>query len=56
MGKPEQFLVKVERGRQRIDLVEFLDLVRVLGLDPTMTLQELLDAVAIPEGQTGEIP
>lgn len=43
MGKPEQFLNKVEHGRQRIDLVEFLDLCRVLGLDPGQTVGELAE-------------
>lgn len=31
LGKPEQFLHKVETGRQRIDFVEFADLCREFG-------------------------
>ena len=34
MGKPEHFLNRVEAGRQRIDLVELLDLLAIL--DPEM--------------------
>jgi DNA-binding transcriptional regulator YiaG len=30
MGKPEQFLNKVEMGRQRIDVIEFLDLLHLI--------------------------
>ena len=43
IGKPEQFLNKVEHGRQRIDLIEFLDLFQALGLDRGMTIGELID-------------
>lgn len=38
LGKSEQFLHKVEHGRQRIDLVEFLDLCLALQI----TDEELL--------------
>lgn len=34
LGKPEVFLNKVEHGRQRIDLVEFADLLRELHAEP----------------------
>jgi ribosome-binding protein aMBF1 (putative translation factor) len=42
LGKPEQFMNKVEHGRQRIDLVEFLDVAAILGLGRDVTLADLL--------------
>jgi ribosome-binding protein aMBF1 (putative translation factor) len=41
LGKPEQFLNKVEQGRQRIDVVEFSDLLRELGC----SIQDGLEAL-----------
>lgn len=46
MGKPDQFLGRVELGRQRIDVVEFMDLAKELGLDPTLSLSDLYAAVS----------
>ena len=46
IGKSEQFLNRVEAGTQRIDLVEFFDLARVLGLPPELTLGEILEEAA----------
>lgn len=48
MGKPAQFLTKVENGHQRIDVVEFLDLVRIIGLSPAVTVSDLARAVGAP--------
>ncbi|MGD0950683.1 MAG: helix-turn-helix transcriptional regulator [Candidatus Binatia bacterium] len=33
MSRPQSFVSKYERGERRLDLVEFLDIARVLGLD-----------------------
>jgi len=44
LGKPEQFINKVEHGKQRIDVVEFLDFCQALGIEPATTLGELLAA------------
>ncbi len=45
LGKPEQFLNKVERGRQRLDLVEFFDLMNRLNPSGSKTFLEFLDKV-----------
>lgn len=45
LGKPEQYLTKVEAGKQRIDLVEFLDLMRLLDVQPEGSLSEQLDSL-----------
>jgi transcriptional regulator with XRE-family HTH domain len=41
LGKSNTFLYRVEHGQQRIDLLQFLDLARVLKLDPQITLKSL---------------
>lgn len=46
LGKPEQYLTKVEAGKQRIDVVEFVDLMKALGIDPTSSLSEWLGKVS----------
>lgn len=45
LGKPEQYVNKIELGRQRIDVVEFLDLCAALKLDQGLTFKELMAAV-----------
>lgn len=40
MGKPEQFLNKVEAGRQRIDVVEFFDLLKLIDAGDTRLSSE----------------
>lgn len=47
LGKPDQYLTKVEAGKQRIDVVEFLDLLDELGVKSDTTLIEYLDAFLI---------
>ncbi len=34
LGRPQQFVSKVERGERRLDLVEFIAVCRALRLDP----------------------
>jgi len=41
LGRPQSFVSKFERGERRLDVVEFLDLARVLGLNPCHLLQRL---------------
>lgn len=43
LGKPEQFLNRVEMGRQRIDVVDFVDLLKALGINEPLRLQEIFD-------------
>ena len=42
LGKPQSFVSKVERGERRLDLFEFLILVRAAGGDP----EAIVDAVS----------
>jgi transcriptional regulator with XRE-family HTH domain len=34
LGKPQSFVAKYEGGERRIDLVEFVEIVRAMGGDP----------------------
>jgi transcriptional regulator with XRE-family HTH domain len=42
LGKPQSYVAKVERGERRIDLVEFLNLCKVLKLNPQRLISKLL--------------
>lgn len=42
MGKPEHFLNRVELGRQRIGIVEFLDLLKILDEDRSAEIERIL--------------
>jgi len=42
LGRPQSFVAKVEGGERRLDVVEFVDLVRALGADPVKLLRKLV--------------
>ncbi len=41
LGRPQSFVSKFERGERRLDVAEFLDIARALGIDPSTTIAEL---------------
>lgn len=41
MGVHQTLITKVEVGRRRLDVIEFLELMRALGLDPGEVLDSL---------------
>ena len=41
LKRPQSFVSKYERGQRRLDVVEFLDVARVLDLDPVSVLANL---------------
>lgn len=43
LGKPQSFVAKYERGERRIDVIEFLEIVRALGLKPAKVLASISD-------------
>ena len=43
LGKPKNYLIKIERGERRLDIVELFELCEVIGKDTV----ELLSAFAI---------
>ena len=41
LSKPQSFVSKYERGERRLDVIEFLDIVGAIGLDPTRFIRNL---------------
>jgi transcriptional regulator with XRE-family HTH domain len=42
LGKPQSFVAKYEGGERRIDLIEFIAIVRAVGSDPVKLLREFV--------------
>jgi transcriptional regulator with XRE-family HTH domain len=42
LGKPQSFIAKYEGGERRIDLIEFVAIVRALEGDPVKLLREFV--------------
>ena len=40
-GRGASFVSKFERGERRLDLIEFIDVARALGVDPHYLIREL---------------
>jgi transcriptional regulator with XRE-family HTH domain len=45
LRKPQSFVAKYEGGERRIDVVEFIAIMRVIGSDPVRLLRALLRRV-----------
>lgn len=41
LGKPQSYVAKIERGERRLDILEFCQLVRVLGEKPSDILSRI---------------
>jgi transcriptional regulator with XRE-family HTH domain len=39
LGRPQSFVSKYERGERRLDVIEFCEVCRALGVDPVEFLQ-----------------
>lgn len=49
LGKANSHVTRIERGQRRIDLLEFHDIARVLGVDPVGLFAELAAELARAE-------
>ena len=43
LSRPQSFVSKYERGERRLDVVEFLEVARALGIDAVTVLKKLDD-------------
>ncbi|EHZ9859085.1 TPA: helix-turn-helix domain-containing protein [Escherichia coli] len=41
LGRPQSFIAKVENGERRLDIVEFVHLCRLVGIDPVSIINNL---------------
>jgi transcriptional regulator with XRE-family HTH domain len=41
LGRPQTFVSKIERGVRSVDLIEFLEIARAVGLDPAKFIKKL---------------
>jgi transcriptional regulator with XRE-family HTH domain len=45
LAKPQSFVSKYEGGERRLSLIEFIDVVRAIGDEPTTVLRRLIPAI-----------
>jgi len=41
LGRPQSFVSKYERGERRLDVIEFLEVTRAMGVDPLKMIRSL---------------
>ncbi|MBI3683672.1 MAG: helix-turn-helix transcriptional regulator [Acidobacteria bacterium] len=41
LGKPQSFVSKFERGERRLDVIEFRDVARAIGIEPLRLLRKV---------------
>jgi len=46
LGKPQSFVAKYEGGERRLDVIEFINVVRAIGSDPARLIKTLLREMA----------
>lgn len=42
LGKPQQFVSRYELGERRLDIVEYIDVARLVGIDPLSEMSAIL--------------
>jgi transcriptional regulator with XRE-family HTH domain len=50
LERPQSFLAKVEGGERRLDVIEFIHLMRALGADPVKLMRSLIASVDAASG------
>jgi ribosome-binding protein aMBF1 (putative translation factor) len=43
LKRPHSFIGRIEAGERRVDVIEFIEIVRVMGLDPEHLFAKLLE-------------
>jgi transcriptional regulator with XRE-family HTH domain len=41
LGRPQSFLSKIERGVRSLDVIEFIEIARAIGSDPSALIRKL---------------
>jgi hypothetical protein len=41
-NRPHSFVGRIEAGERRVDVIEFIEIARILGADPKRLLEQLL--------------
>lgn len=41
LGKPQSYVSKYEKGERRLDVIEFIDIAKAVGFDPSRFLARL---------------
>lgn len=41
LGEYQSFVARLESGQRRVDVVEFIDLAKILGFDPSSAIKKL---------------
>lgn len=42
LDRPQSYISKIENGERRIDLIEFLEISKILGVDPCEVINDLI--------------
>lgn len=53
LHKPQQFVSRYELGERRLDVIEYIDIASVLGVDVLATLVGVVESAGKPPGDSG---
>lgn len=56
LGRPQSFIAKYEGGERRIDVIEFIAIVRALGEDPVRLFRDFVAREAPPRPRKRKSP
>jgi transcriptional regulator with XRE-family HTH domain len=48
LAKPQSFVAKYEGGERRLSVIEFIDVVSAIGVDPAVVFGKLIDVIDHP--------
>ena len=52
LNRPQSFVAKYEGGERRLDVVEFVAVVRAIGADPVKLLRDFVSGKSPPKART----
>jgi ribosome-binding protein aMBF1 (putative translation factor) len=41
LGRPQSYISKCESGARRMDVIEFIEVMKAIGMDPTVLIKKL---------------